>query len=284
MGDFFFILLQRIVPQHLISRLIGKIACSKYKIIKNTFIFFFLKNYDIKMQEALEENPYHYKSFNAFFTRLLKPEVREFIQDKKVIICPVDGKISQFGAISSERIIQAKDRSFNLVDFLGGDEDLEKEFKNGDFFTAYLSPKDYHRVHMPFSGILRCMSYIPGDLFSVNPSTVSKVNNLFARNERLVCIFDTNDGPIAITLVGAMIVAGIKVNWENADFKKNRKIQKWVYPKNGKGSVFLEKGKEFGKFFLGSTVILCFPNKKINWDKGLNLNTNVRLGQIIATY
>ena len=284
MVNFLFIVLQYIIPQHLISRFIALLASSKNKTIKNSFISFFIKKYNINMKDALEENPYKYQSFNDFFTRALKPEVRKIVEDSRTIICPVDGEISQLGAIKSGKIFQAKGRNFNLLEFFGGEKDLHSEFEDGDFSTIYLSPKDYHRVHMPFAGTLRCMHYIPGDLFSVNPVTVNSVNNLFARNERLFCIFDTKQGAMAVTLVGAMIVAGIKIKWAEINFKKNRIIQKWEYPKSGNGSVFLRKGEEIGRFMLGSTVIICFPFKKISWGRSLAHNSSVRLGQELAIY
>ena len=284
MRDFLFIFLQKIVPQHLISRLIGSFAASKNKKIKNIFISFFIDRYDINMKEALEENPFLYESFNAFFTRQLKPGIRNFSQDGNCISSPVDGEISQVGSIKTGKIFQAKGRFFSLLEFLGGEKDLEKKFTEGKFSTIYLSPKDYHRIHMPFSGTLKSMTYIPGDLFSVNPVTVDSVDNLFSRNERLSCIFETEKGFMAVVLVGAMIVSGIRVSWDSFNFKKNRIIQKWDYPRTGEGSVFLKKGDELGQFFLGSTVVLCFPNDQVRWLDGLNQNSIVRLGQTLANY
>ena len=284
MRDFLFIFLQKIVPQHLISRLIGSFAASKNKKIKNIFISFFFNRYDINMKEAVEENPFLYESFNAFFTRQLKPGIRKFSQDRNCISSPVDGEISQVGSIKTGKIFQAKGRFFSLLEFLGGEKDLEKKFIDGEFSTIYLSPKDYHRIHMPFSGTLKSMTYIPGDLFSVNPVTVDSVDNLFSRNERLSCIFETEKGLMAVVLVGAMIVSGIRVSWDSFNFKKNRTIQKWDYPKTGEGSVFLNKGDELGQFFLGSTVVLCFPNNQVGWLDGLNQNSIVRLGQTLANY
>ena len=236
------------------------------------------------MKEALEENPFLYESFNAFFTRQLKPGIRNFSQDGNCISSPVDGQISQVGSIKTGKIFQAKGRSFSLLEFLGGKKDLEKKFTEGKFSTIYLSPKDYHRIHMPFSGTLKSMTYIPGDLFSVNPVTVDSVDNLFSRNERLSCIFETEKGLMAVVLVGAMIVSGIRVSWDSFNFKKNRIIQKWDYPRTGEGSVFLKKGDELGQFFLGSTVVLCFPNDQVRWLDGLNQNSIVRLGQTLANY
>ena len=284
MRDFLFIFLQRIVPQHLISKIIGSFAASKNKKIKNIFISFFINKYEINMKEALEENPLDYQSFNAFFTRRLKPGIRNFSKDKNCISSPVDGEISQIGSIKTGKLFQAKGRLFSLLEFLGGEEDLEKKFFDGEFATIYLSPKDYHRIHMPFSGRLKSMNYIPGDLFSVNPVTVDSVDNLFSRNERLSCIFETEKGYMAVVLVGAMIVSGIRVSWGTFNFKINRTIQRWDYPRTGEGSVFLKKGVELGQFFLGSTVVLCFPNNQVRWVDGLNQSSVVRLGQTLANY
>ena len=284
MRNFLFILLQKIIPQHFISRLVGSIAASKNKNIKNIFISLFIKRYDINMKEALQENPFLYESFNAFFTRQLKSGIRNFPQDKNCISCPVDGEISQVGSIKSGRVFQAKGRYFSLLEFLGGEKDLEKKFIDGEFATIYLSPKDYHRIHMPLSGTLKSMTYIPGDLFSVNPVTVDSVDNLFSKNERLSCIFETQAGLMAVVLVGAMIVSGIRVSWAAFNFKKNRTIQKWEYSKSGKDSVFLKKGEELGQFFLGSTVVLCFPRSQAKWVDNLNQKSVVRLGETLANY
>ena len=280
--SFLFILFQYIVPQHLLSRIAGKIANSKNIRIKNTLISYFLNNYEINMEEAHNEKPYGYNSFNNFFTRKLKTDARPIDKTKNSIISPADGVISQVGLIDNGEVFQAKGRSFNLLDFLGGNQNLYNEFSDGSFSTIYLSPKDYHRVHMPFPGILREMHYIPGDLFSVNPITVKKVNNLFARNERLSCIFETSNGPMAVVLVGAMIVSGICVSWENKRFIKNREIQSFKYPSVGNGAVQLNKGDELGRFMLGSTVVMCFPNKRVSWESNISENSSVRVGESIA--
>ena len=284
MSNNLFIFFQKIVPQHLISRIVGFFARSKIKIVKNRFISFFIKNYDINMSEAVIEDPYAYESFNDFFTRNLKPGLRKFTRNDKNISCPVDGQISQIGSINKNKIIQAKGRNFSLKEFLGGDSDLENEFSDGLYATIYLSPKDYHRIHMPLSGTLRLMYYIPGDLFSVNQITVDNVDNLFARNERLVCVFDTIYGSMVITLVGAIVVAGIEVVWTSDNFKKNGKIQKKVYPKDGDRSITLEKGEQLGQFLLGSTVILCFEKDALGWNTELKENSLVKLGQFLGSF
>jgi len=280
--NFFFIIFQFIVPQHLLSRIAGKLAASKNIKLKNTLISYFLNNYEINMNEALNENALEYESFNDFFTRDLKQDARPISQGGNVIISPADGVVSQFGSIKSGEIFQAKGRAFTLLDFLGGNEKISNEFVDGSFATIYLSPKDYHRVHMPFSGTLKSMDYIPGDLFSVNPVTVDSVDNLFSRNERLSCLFDTDNGPMAVVLVGAMIVAGIRVTWKITPFRKNRKIQHFTYPKEGEGSVQLNKGEELGRFLLGSTVIICFPHNKIKWNSNIQANSTLKMGEAIS--
>lgn len=279
-----FIFFQFIVPQHLLSRLVGRIAKSNNVKIKNALISYFLKNYDINMQEAEVENAFEFKTFNQFFTRKLKKEVRPISLGNNVVVSPADGVVSQIGFIKNGEVFQAKGRRFSLHDFLGGDKKISEMFINGSFSTIYLSPKDYHRIHMPFSGTLRSMDYIPGNLFSVNPVTVESVDNLFARNERLSCIFETKDGPMAVVLVGAMIVAGIRVIWEKNPFIKNKKIQHFKYPLKGQGSVHLKKGDELGRFMLGSTVVICFPKNKVDWIEDIHSNSSLKMGEPIAKF
>ena len=277
-----FIIFQYVVPQHLLSLLAGKISSSENAKLKNFLISYFLKNYDINMSEAEVQNAFEFETFNHFFTRKLKNDVRPISSENNVIISPADGVVSQVGLIKNGEIFQAKGRSFNLYDFLGRNKNISDFFLNGSFSTIYLSPKDYHRIHMPFPGTLMSMDYIPGNLFSVNPVTVESVDNLFARNERLSCIFETKNGPMAVVLVGAMIVSGIRVIWEKNPFIKNRKVQHFKYPLKGEGSVHLNKGDELGRFLLGSTVVICFPNKKVNWNKNIMLETSLKMGQSIA--
>lgn len=283
MDKLLFVFFQYIIPKHLLSRLVGMLARSEVPFIKNNFIKLFIKLYDINMKEACDENIDSYISFNEFFSRRLKAGSRIIDQGNKSVVSPVDGAISQIGLIKKGRIIQAKGKYFNLFQFLGGDKNLFDEFKSGLFATTYLSPKDYHRVHMPFEGKLRQMIYIPGQLFSVNPTTANSINNLFAKNERLVCIFDTVFGPMAVVLIGALIVSGIHVKWENKIINK-KKIQKYIYPTFGKDQVKLNKGEELGKFMLGSTVVVCFPHNKITWLKNLSNNSFVKMGEIIGSF
>lgn len=277
-----FALLQYLLPQHLLSRLVGRLADSRIRWIKNSFILLFHRLYAVNMSEALEESPTAYPSFNAFFTRALKPDARPIDPDPALLVSPADGAISQLGRIDYGRIFQAKGHSYSLTSLLGGNQDRAQPFVNGQFATIYLSPKDYHRVHMPIEGRLLEMVYIPGDLFSVNNATVSEVPNLFARNERLVAIFDTAAGPMAMVLVGAMIVAGIETVWSGQVTPALRTIVTSRYDNHRPAPIVLAKGAEMGRFKLGSTVILLFGNKSIDWLKQYHTGNNTRLGQPLA--
>ncbi len=279
MKDSLFILLQHLLPQHLLSRAVGYLAESRYNWIKRPFIKWFARQYQVNMSEALIEDLDQFDNFNAFFTRELKPGVRPL--DDATVLSPADGAISQIGNIEYGRILQAKGRGYGLSTLLGGHADLAEQFIHGRFATIYLSPSDYHRVHMPISGTLRESLYVPGDLYSVNQTTAKGVDNLFARNERLVAIFDTEHGPMAMILVGAMIVAGIETVWggQVAPVQKNSwriDHQKPVEP------VILQQGEEMGRFKLGSTVILLFGKDAIEWCDTLKADDPVRLGQAIS--
>jgi phosphatidylserine decarboxylase len=276
-----FALLQHITPQHLLSRLVGWLADCRLGWIKNSFILLFQRAYAVNMTEAVEEKPTAYPSFNAFFTRALKPEARPIDPDPALLVNPADGAISQLGKIDFGRIFQAKGHSYSLTSLLGGDQDRALPFVNGQYATIYLAPKDYHRVHMPIEGRLLETVYIPGDLFSVNNATVSEVPNLFARNERLVAIFETAAGPMAMVLVGAMIVAGIETVWSGQVTPALRTITTTRYDQPPT-PVILAKGAEMGRFKLGSTVILLFGNKRIDWLKQYRSGNNTRLGQPLA--
>ena len=273
-----FITFQHIVPQHLLSRSVGYLAASENTFVKNTFIKNFAAKYQINMAEALEENPLAYKSFNDFFTRALKPNARPIASDSKAIISPADGAISQIGAITADKIFQAKGHDYSVTTLLGGNEQRAAAFVGGQFATVYLSPKDYHRVHMPFMGKLTQMIYVPGDLFSVNTTTAENVPNLFARNERVVCLFDTEVGQMAVVLVGAMIVAGIATTWAGnlAPQGKN------VVTTNYDGSLTLKKGDELGRFYLGSTAIVLFGANVMQWRNNLTATTPVRMGEAMG--
>lgn len=272
-----FVLSQYLVPQHSLSRLVGWFASTEINWIKNTFIEKFAAKFDVNMDEALEEDLRAYKSFNDFFTRALKDGARPISDDK--IVSPADGAISQLGEIELGRCFQAKGRDFGVNELLGGDAERAEPFMKGDFATIYLSPKDYHRVHMPCDGVLKETVYVPGDLFSVNPATAEGVDGLFARNERLVCMFETEHGPMAMVLVGAMIVAGIETVWSGqvCPLPKKAQVQKY----DG-GEIRLKKGEEMGRFKLGSTVILCFPPDTIDFNDEIKAESPLKMGQGIA--
>lgn len=278
-----FALLQLVLPHHLLSRLIGYIARSEVGFVKNTFIKGFLKNFDINMAEAQEQDPLAYPSFNAFFTRALQPEARPIDGEENAIVSPADGAISQLGPIHGSDVLQAKGRHFSLYELVGGDSALTAEFINGHFATVYLSPKDYHRVHMPFTGTLREMIYVPGRLFSVNQATTREIADLFARNERAVCVFDTEQGPMAVILVGAMIVAGIETVFSGPVTPLSRTVQRINYAQQ-QAPIILNKGDELGRFYLGSTAIMLFPENSVEFSAALDSDTPVRMGEKMGTF
>ena len=280
--DRLFILFQHIVPQHLLSRLVGKIADCQTPWVKNTFIKWFAKKYQINMTEAREEIPTNYPSFNAFFTRELKDGARTIDRDAANIVSPADGAISQLGKIEHGRIFQAKGRGYGLATLLGGDQERAKDFIDGGFATIYLSPRDYHRVHMPVKGTLTHTTYVPGDLFSVNQTTAEGVDQLFARNERLVAYFDTEYGPMAMVLVGAMIVAGIETVWSGQEAPALKRPVHTSFSPTSPEPITLEKGEEMGRFKLGSTVVLLFGKEQISWAEELTAESPVELGKMIA--
>lgn len=272
-----FILLQKILPQHLLSNLAGRLADCRSVWFKNLFINWFQRRYRIDMSEAAQPNPTAYACFNDFFTRALKDGARPIDSDPDSIVSPADGAISQLGHIDHGRIFQAKGRGYSLTTLLGGDLDRAAPFVNGQFATIYLSPRDYHRVHMPISGVLRETVYIPGDLYSVNQTTAEGVDELFARNERLVALFDTEAGPMAMVLVGAMIVSGIEVVWQGKVAPLPR--QPLVLNRQLPTPVTLAKGDEMGRFRLGSTVILLFGKDVMTWLPELKAESAVKMGR-----
>lgn len=272
-----FLQAQRIVPQHQLSRVVGKVAASENPIVKNIVIQAFKNKYQIDLSVAEQNNPLQYKSFNEFFTRALKQGVRQIDSDSRSIVSPADGAISQIGQITDGEVFQAKGQSFS-VEQLVGDPKLAAPFKQGQFVTVYLSPRDYHRVHMPFSGTLTETLYVPGELFSVNQVTAENVPNLFARNERMVCLFDTEIGRMAVVLVGAMIVAGIETV-ATGKVKPNGRLDLQQH------QLELQKGDELGRFYLGSTAIVLFEPNTMAWDAKFKAESVVvmgeRLGQVL---
>tara|TARA_R110002167_G_scaffold83117_1_gene226198 strand:+ start:472 stop:1329 length:858 start_codon:yes stop_codon:yes gene_type:complete len=272
-----FIYSQYLAPQHLISRGAGRIAECEHPKFKNALISWFIEKYGVNMNEAERQSPEDFKHFNDFFTRSLKADARTIDTNKESIISPVDGAISQLGGIKQGQIFQAKGQSFSLVELLGGDVERAQPFMGGDFATIYLAPKDYHRIHMPITGTLKEMIYIPGKLFSVNPATAENVPRLFARNERVAAIFDTELGPMAMVLVGAMIVASIETVWSGLVAPLKREVKSLRY--DAHEQITLEKGAEMGRFKLGSTVVLAFPENASQFIESLQAGSTVRMGQ-----
>ncbi len=274
---------QYFLPQHLLSRLVGWLAESRLDFIKNNFITFFARRYGVDMSEAVEENPLAYENFNAFFTRALKDGARPIDADPASVACPADGAISQLGPIQGDVVFQAKGHYYSLTELLGGDAARAQPFNGGSFATVYLSPRDYHRVHMPVTGVLREMVFVPGDLFSVNTRTAENVPRLFARNERVVAIFDTEFGPMAVVLVGAMIVASIETVWAGVVAPERPGVRVTDYRSDApRQPVVLEKGAELGRFRVGSTAIVCFGPGAVTWAEKFREGTPTRMGEALG--
>ena len=275
--DRLFIASQYLLPHHLLSRLAGRLADCQVRWLKNLAIRLFVRHYQVNLQEALTEEPGGYASFNEFFARPLKAEARP-LAAAPAILSPCDGAISQLGRIEQGRIFQAKGHNFGLIDLLGGDHRLASPFMGGQFATLYLSPRDYHRIHMPVAGTLRQMIHVPGRLFSVNPLTTRQVPELFARNERVICLFDTALGPMALVLVGAMIVASIETVWAGRVTPLRREVRSIRYDEQARAAIQLERGEEMGRFRLGSTVIVLFGTDCMQWASALASGQTVRQG------
>jgi len=282
--DYLLNLPQYLLPQRLITRVTYWLARIETPWFKNGFIRIFIAIFGVNMNEAEQPDYRAYRHFNAFFTRALRSDARPLNVDDKQLYCPVDGTVSQAGDIVDDQLFQAKGHSFSLQDLLGGDAELAKLFRDGTFATLYLSPRDYHRIHMPIHGVLREMVHIPGRLFSVSPLTTRCIPGLFARNERVVAHFDTAIGPLAMILVGAINVASIETVWAGAITPPlGTKIRRWTYPAEGPDAVILEKGAELGRFNMGSTVImLCGPDA-VRWESPIHPGGAIRMGQALAT-
>jgi phosphatidylserine decarboxylase len=279
MKDRLFILSQYLLPHHLLSRLAGCIAECRLPWFKNAFTGWFAHRYQVDMREAQVEDLTAYEHFNAFFTRALKDGARPLADSADAVLCPADGAISQMGPIEHGRLFQAKGHDFSLTALLGGDAERAAPFMGGQFATVYLSPRDYHRVHMPLTGTLREMVYIPGRLFSVNQTTAENVPGLFARNERVACLFDTERGPMAVVLVGAMIVASIETVWAGLVTPPRRELKTQRYDAAARAPITLDKGAEMGRFKLGSTAIVLFGPEQVQWSSELTAGSSVRMGQ-----
>lgn len=268
-----------VLPHHGISWCMYKLARIRWRPLKNLIIKIYSTLHPINMEEAVIEDKYAYEHLNAFFTRALKPECRPFSTQKDSWICPVDGSVSQAKNIEQGRIFQAKGNDYSLLELLGGDETMAAPFKNGQFATLYLSPRDYHRIHMPVKGTLKHMAYIPGRLFSVATHTVNVIPGLFARNERCICFFDTEYGPMIMVLVGAINVSAIETVWhEGRITTTGSNIRRFDYKQ---GEVILERGQEMGRFNLGSTVIII-GTEQLEWDTLIRPGADIKLGQYLG--
>ena len=275
--DRLFAKLQYLLPQTGLSRAAGWLAETQIEGIKNPMINAFIKQYNVDMSEAEKTNADDFTCFNDFFTRALKADARPLDDDPSALLCPADGAISELGPIKEGQIFQAKNHNYSALELLGGDLALAKPFSNGHFATVYLSPRDYHRVHMPVAGSLQQMIHVPGDLFSVNQATADNVPRLFARNERVVCLFETEFGPLAMVLVGAMIVASIESVWAGLVTPEKGQIKRWNYAASQ--ALKFDRGEEMGRFKLGSTVVMLLPPGAAEFAPELAAGTPVRMGQ-----
>lgn len=275
-------LAQYLLPHKIISKIAKWCADCKIVCVKNYLIGYFIKRYNVNMNEAIQENPFAYETYNKFFTRHLKATARPIDTNPNAIVSPADGAFAQLGKIHSNQILQAKGHNFSVQSLLGNVENLATPFINGSFATIYLAPKDYHRVHMPLAGKLQQMLYIPGKLFSVNTHASENIPNVFARNERVVCIFETEVGPMAVILVGAMIVGSIETAWAGTISPPHSKdIKAWNY--NNLPPIELIKGEEMGLFKLGSTVIVLFGPDVTTWDQSIISGLDVKMGSKIGS-
>jgi phosphatidylserine decarboxylase len=273
------VLPQYFIPQHFITSLVYRVTRCETPWFKNILIKLFISIFDVDMSLANNPDPESYSSFNTFFTRELSPEARPISLDEYTILCPVDGSVSQVGGIENDTIFQAKGKSYTLKDLLVED-DLVSMFSGGTFATLYLSPKDYHRIHMPISGKLKRMIYVPGKLFAVNSHTVRVVDSVFARNERVINIFNTDIGPMAIVMVGALNVGSMETVWAGQITPaKDRIINDKQY---SDGAVQVEQGQEMGRFNMGSTVILLFPEDAIQWSAEMKADKLIVMGEGIG--
>ncbi len=273
-----------VLPHHLLSRLVRSATRWRVPWWKNLLIDWFIHHFNVDMSEAAEPSPYQYTDFNSFFTRALKPGARPQSGQPQAITSPVDGRISQIGHISDGRLIQAKGRGFSLVDLLGGDTRRADAFQEGGFATLYLSPRDYHRVHMPCDARLVETVYIPGRLFSVAPHTTRTIPGLFTRNERLAALFETPAGPIAMVLVGAIFVACMETVWEGIIRPAGTDILVRRYPREGGQQWRFRRGDEMGRFNMGSTVILLHGPGQAEWSPDLSTDRSVCVGQILGRF
>lgn len=273
------VLPQYLLPKRALTQLMGYLASREAGAVTTAVIRWFIRRYQVNMAEALNPDPAAYSSFNSFFTRELKPGVRPLADSEW--ICPVDGAVSQLGRIQGDQIFQAKGHSYSTQALVGGDAQLAAQFQDGHFATIYLSPRDYHRIHMPCAGRLLRMIHVPGDLFSVNPTTARGVPGLFARNERVVCVFEGKHGPFVMVLVGATIVGSMATTWHGVvNPPRPGHVREWNYADK---NIHLEQGAEMGRFLLGSTVVLLTPPGPLQFNADWCATAPVHLGEAMAS-
>ena len=279
MSDRLAVLPQYLIPKQALTVLAGKLAGAQAGGLTTAVIRWFVGRYGVNMAEAANPDIASYASFNEFFTRPLKADARPLAEAD--FLCPVDGAISQFGSIERDQIFQAKGHQYSTTALVGGDRELAARFENGHFATLYLSPRDYHRIHMPCDGRLTRMIYVPGALFSVNPTTARGVPGLFARNERVVCVFESAHGPFVLTLVGATIVGSMATVWHGVvNPPRPGVVREWRY--DGETAVNLKKGEEMGRFLLGSTVVMLFPKQTMRFNPEWSPARAIRMGEAMA--
>lgn len=276
-------LLQYLLPHHLLSRGMYLIARSEWKPLKDLIIKNIINIYNVDMHQAIYQQPSDYRSFNHFFTRTLQPEARPIANKKNALVSPVDGTVSQAGEIRQGRIFQAKGHDFSLTELVGGDPKVASLFADGSFATIYLSPRDYHRIHMPITGTLKKMIHVPGRLFSVSPATTQNIPRLFSRNERIVNLFDTEVGPVALIMVGAIFVSSMDTVWAGTVTPKSRRATSWEYGRKSTAAIKLQLGQEMGRFNMGSTVILLFGKDTVELATELQPDAKLQMGQQIGS-
>ncbi|MDD6177670.1 MAG: archaetidylserine decarboxylase [Ruminobacter sp.] len=272
------VFIHHLTPKFLLTKLAGFFADKNLGFITTSFIKIFVRHYKIDMSEALREKVEDYKTFNEFFVRELKDGARPIVEGEDTIASPVDGTMAEFGKISYGRLIAAKGQDYSLKELLGDDKDEAQKFIDGTFACIYLAPSNYHRIHMPVTGKLRKMIFVPGKFYSVNPTYVQKIDNLFTKNERAICFFDTPCGPMAMVLVGATIVGSIITKWAGKVYPSNRKTTT-TYNYNGDDQITINKGEEMGQFCLGSTVITIFGKDAVTLEESLKTGYTMKLGQ-----
>ena len=283
MSDRFAVLPQYLFPKQALTSFAGFVASRERGWVTTEIIRRFVAKYRVNMEEALNPDIASYPTFNDFFTRALKPGARPLAPAE--LVSPVDGAISQFGAIEKDQIFQAKGHHYSTTALVGGDAALAAHYQNGHFATLYLSPRDYHRIHMPCDGRLVRMVYVPGELFSVNPVTARGVPGLFARNERVVCVFESARGPFVLVLVGATIVGSMATVWHGVvNPPRGKTVRQWDYPNEPTSAIRLKQGEEMGRFLLGSTVVMLFPKGPLQFNPEWAPGREIRLGEAMATY